>query len=116
MIRSLTFFLFILSSCSKPEVKIPPDLLDQPALTHILIDIHLAQASAGTKERVDSVNVMNDGVEEILAAHGISRADLLRNLKFYSEHPALLQQVYDSVITGLSRMQGEAEGIREPLP
>lgn len=108
--RILLILFGFLSSCSESEVSIPGDVLDKNKMTEILSDIHIAQAAITNRAKKDSVDFsMNDYVQYILSEHKIKSQDFLNSLKFYSDNPEVLSQIYDSVITGLSRNQGEIE-------
>jgi len=48
-------------------------------------------------------------VNYVLKDHKVTREKFLESLKFYTDNPALLEEVYDSVITELSRLQAESE-------
>ncbi len=52
---------------------------------------------------------MSDYTALILKQHKVSKTDFLASLKFYSENPELLKQIYDSIITNLTKMEGELE-------
>ena len=111
-------FLFLLSafitliSCREKDVQIPSDVLDQKEMTEVLTDIHLAQGAFSAKGRSDTLAESIDSrVDEVLLRHKVEREHFLSSLKYYSAHPDILQEIYDSVITGLLRMQGETEGL-----
>jgi hypothetical protein len=104
---AFTFFIF---SCSEKQVTIPDDVIKEKEMTAILTDVHIAQAALSNKSQTDSSSYkITDYVNEILKDHNISQEDFTRSLKFYSENPEILQQVYDSVITGLSRIEAGVE-------
>ncbi len=110
--KKINFLLFtiiiLLTACSEAPVSIPEDVIKQKEMAVILTDIHLAQSAIGDLSRTDSVTfTMKDYLAYILKQNHVKKEDLLRSLKFYSEQPEILGQVYDSVITRLSRLEGE---------
>jgi hypothetical protein len=111
--RKLLFISLIILcqlSCAEKEIEIPGNVLSKKEMTALLTDIHISQASVGIKSRTDSSGfTMKDYIPVLLKRHNTERGTFIRSLKFYSENPDILQQVYDSVITGLSKIQGEAE-------
>ena len=111
--KKIVLFLCITifqSSCAEKEISIPDDVMKQKEMTAILTDVHIAQASLTSRIPIDSSSFsMNDYLNTILKNHKTKREDFLRSLKFYSDNPEILEQVYDSVITGLSRMEASAE-------
>ncbi len=112
MKKVITFLsvIILFTACSKKEVTIPENILKQKEMTAVLTDIHIAQAAIGNKLYNDSSNYkMNDYLAYILKQHKIEREVFLMSLKFYSANPEILHEVYDSVITTLSKTQGEAE-------
>ena len=105
---SVLILIVFLTSCSNKHVEIPEDVINKKEMTGILTDIHIAQSAYSGRVRTDtSLIPMNDYVSIILKHHEIKKEDFLNSLKFYSAHPELLQEVYDSVVTELSRLQGE---------
>ncbi|MFZ7115480.1 MAG: DUF4296 domain-containing protein [Bacteroidota bacterium] len=112
MKKIITFFILItaLSACSKKKPDVPEDVIPMKELQAILSDIHIAQAASSNAVLSDSSIYSNkEYVDYILKQHNIKREDFLKSMKFYTENPVLLEEVYDSVITQLSRMQAESE-------
>ena len=107
--KKIIFCFFIvgfLASCAEKEVNIPEDVLKQKEMTSILTDVHIAQTSISNAIRTDSiVHTMTDYLNYILEKHHTTKKNFQISLKFYSNHPEMLQQVYDSVITGLSKIE-----------
>ena len=92
------------------EISIPDNVLKQKEMTSILTDVQIAQASLNSKARSDtSAQSMNEYIFNIMKKHNTTKQEFLISLKFYTDHPEILQQVYDSVITGLSRMEAGVE-------
>ncbi len=111
--KKIIFFIstaFIISSCMEKEINIPENVLKQNEMSSILTDIHIAQSAVNNKIVTDSMNyTFNDYLNYILKQRKIKKEDFLSSLKFYSEHPDILQEVYDSVLTSLSRMEASTE-------
>lgn len=92
------------------EINIPEKILKQKEMSSILTDIHIAQSAVNNKIVTDSMNyTFNDYLNYILKQRKIKKEEFLSSLKFYSEHPDILQEVYDSVLTSLSRMEASTE-------
>lgn len=107
---SLFFISILLVSCSKKKTEIPQDVISMKEMQLLLTDIHLAQSAASVQILSDSsIYSAKEYVNYVLEDHKISREQFLKSLKFYTENPAILEEVYDSVITELSRIQGESE-------
>jgi hypothetical protein len=109
----LIFLCAVLFACSKKQAGIPADVLSKTEMTAILSDVHIAQAAIATTATTDSsIYSMQQYTDYILKTHNVTQEKYMHSLKFYSENAGILQEVYDSVITNLSRIQGEAEGFR----
>ena len=79
-------------------------------MTSILTDIHIAQSAINNKVRNDTTSyTLNDYLIFILKEHKTQKKDFLISLKFYSDHPEILQQVNDSVLTSLNRLEAGTE-------
>jgi hypothetical protein len=46
----------------------------------------------------------------ILKIHHTTQAQYDSSISFYSNHPEMMKDIYDKVITELSKKQGEVEG------
>jgi hypothetical protein len=104
------FIITIFFSCSRKEIELPQDVFRQKEMTAILTDIHIAQAAVGNTINIDSsYYTMNDYLNNILKDHKASREKFMNSLKFYSNHPEMLQEVYDSVLTSLSKIEAGLE-------
>ncbi|MEO8086453.1 MAG: DUF4296 domain-containing protein [Bacteroidota bacterium] len=101
----LSVFIF---SCSKPKPEIPKGILTQKEMVPVLVDIHVAQAATGLFNTGDtSKYTMNDYIPYILSIHHIEKAVYDSSVAFYTQHPEIMQEMYDDVIDELSKKQGE---------
>lgn len=108
LLTGLLLVIFTVLSCSKPETKIPQGVLSKMELVPILVDIHIAQAATGLYNAGDSSHhTMNDYIPYILKIHKVERAVYDSTIAFYTLHPEILQEMYDEVISELSKKQGE---------
>jgi hypothetical protein len=101
-----SLFSLLLFSCSDNSHIIPEGILPQEEMTSILTEIHLAQAGSSDQTMLDSSKFsLNDYVASILSHHKIKKEDFIKSMKFYSGNPELLNEVYDSVIINLNKLQ-----------
>ena len=108
LLTMLITFLFF--SCSEKKITIPENVLDEKEMTSILSDIHIAQAAKNNSNMTDSSGyTMSEYTNAILKNHNSTKDKFLSSLQFYSDNPEILQQVYDSVITSLSRIEAASE-------
>lgn len=93
---ALTSLFLILSSCAyKQEVAPPPDLIEEGQMAEIITDISISEAIL-TNVPLAS---MNDSIKRInvLKEHGVSSQRFLSSMKYYSENPYKLQDIYMQV-------------------
>jgi len=103
----MTLFLF---ACAEKEITIPADVLKQKEMTAILSDVHIAQSAIGNAMSTDSSGyTLADYLDFILENHHASKKQFVSSLEFYSNHPEMLQEIYDSVLTGLSKIEAGLE-------
>jgi hypothetical protein len=104
-------FAFIILSCTKPQVEIPAGILKKEQLVPILADVHIAQAASVMNAASDSTRYsLSELMKYIFKIHNTTQAQYDSSVGFYTHHPEIMEQIYDSVITELSKKQGEVEG------
>ena len=105
------FFLALLFSCSKPSVEIPVGVLKKDQMITVLADVHIALAASVMNQVSDSTRYsMSNMMNYVFIIHQITQAQYDSSLSFYSNHPEIMEEIYDSVITELSKKQGEVAG------
>jgi hypothetical protein len=114
MKKILTYLIIptcIFISCKKPEVKIPEGLLKKEQMVSILADIHIAQAASVMNSASDTTRFSLPAMMEyILKIHHTSKSHYDSSMVFYTKHPEIMTQIYENVITELSKKQGEVQG------
>ena len=102
--------LALLFACSKKQITVPEDVIQKKDMQELLTDIHLAQSAATNSILSDSsIYSSSEYMNYVFKTHNVSREKFLSSMKFYTENPEVLEEVYDSVITELSRIQAESE-------
>ena len=100
--------LCIFISCSKPKPEIPNGILQEKEMISVLADIHIAQAATAFYNVNDTLRPsMSDYIPYILKIHHVEQAVYDSSVSFYTLHPEIMQEMYNDVITELSRKQGE---------
>jgi len=95
-------------SCSKPKIIIPSGILTEKEMIPVLVDIHIAQSASSIYTQQDSIKYgMNEMLPYILSIHHIEKSRYDSSLSFYTQHPELMQKMYDEVINELSKKQSE---------
>ena len=98
----------ILISCSKNEEKIPADIISKDKMVQVMVDIHLAEARSQMGTPFNDVKAQKQSYYKfIFKKHKISYEQLRKSLNYYSAHPEIFSEVYDEVITELSKKQAE---------
>lgn len=115
--RNFLFFSFIIStiifiSCGgKNHIKLPEGIVVPDTMASVLADVHLLQASAqlGYTQNPDDSTVPLS-YASLWKKHGLTQESYDKNLKFYCDHPSLLDSVYEKVIGKLNQEKAELMG------
>lgn len=101
--------LFFSCSGSKKEVNIPATILSKQKMVEVMVDVHLLEASMSLN--ATSVDVNNPATPtadfDVLKKNNISKKQYDESFDFYSQHPELLNEVYEIVLNDLSKFQAE---------
>ncbi|MCC7233007.1 MAG: DUF4296 domain-containing protein [Bacteroidia bacterium] len=102
-------FCCLAYACGR-EQAIPPGVLTKEEMVPLLTDIQLAQAEISLSQQADPENhSLSDYLITILKHRKISVETYEKSIRFYSEHPGLLNEVYQAVIIRLNQLQGEVQ-------
>lgn len=106
------FILFLCSvifSCSKKEEKIPADILPKEKMVELMVDVHLAEAQSQAKIGFDNSKTIKQAYYKfIFNKYQISYSQFAKSFDYYSAHPEVFSEIYDNVITELSKKQAES--------
>src|ERR1700739_3127270 len=89
----LYFVFLIFFSCSfKKETPPPPDLIDENKMALVISSITITEAALNNEPLAS----FNDTLKKIniLKEYKISNAQFLLSMKYYSEHPKKLKDIY----------------------
>jgi len=109
MIR--TYLLFFIALCSLVccQTDKPPISIDQ--MSKVLLDMHLAESYAQQMPKpVDHYTLKNeDSLRKyhagILKKYQLSEKQFLQDLHWYTNHPTLLDSVYQIMLTDIAILQ-----------
>lgn len=107
---TLIFACLLFFSCSNIKtVKIPDTVLSKQKMAQVMVDIHLLEGSMSLNgTNADKITPENPSPNfDVLKKNNISKKQYDESFDFYSQHPALLNEVYDLVLNDLSKMQAE---------
>ncbi len=109
--RILFFGLIALftGACQKEEK--PEGVLDQQALTNVMLDVYLAEArlNVGLVPHDSAEKLFKPFEEKMLKGKGLTDSTLRITYQYYLSHPKELELVYDAVIDSLSLREQHAK-------
>lgn len=106
----LIFFCLLFCACSEKKTEnIPDHILPIQKMAAVMIDIHLLEASISLN--ATSVDKFTIGSStpgfEVLKKNNITKKQYDESFDYYTQHPALLNEVYQLALNDLSKMQAE---------
>ena len=107
---ALVFVCLLFFSCSdKKAVIIPDTILPKQKMAEVLLDVHLLEATMNLNitnpDKPTSGNPMP--VFDVLKKNKVSKKQYDESFNFYSQHPDLLNELYELVLNELSKMQAQ---------
>ncbi len=101
----------LLFACSNNEVRvdIPDTVLSEQKMVEVMRDIHLSEATMNLNAfdpGKTAVENPSPGLN-VLKKNNITKQQYDESFDFYSQHPLLLNKVYELVLNDLSKMQAE---------
>jgi hypothetical protein len=106
----LGFFLCVLCSCGSDQVTIPSDIIPQEKMMNVLMDIHIAEAGIKSDYSINQDSITQLGVnyyDFIFRKHQVSKEDFKKSFLYYSNHPELLEGIYQKMIEEMSKKETE---------
>ena len=100
----LSLLSVLLLACTAPKTKIPTGILSEKEFVNILKEVHLAEAafklnkSKGIKK---AKNSLATNYQSIYKTHDIAGSTFSNSLKYYAKHPAILEEIYSTVLQEL---------------
>jgi len=115
--------LFVLAAaCGRKDSFIPDRLLTEQEMVDIMADVQIIEADINyqkSQERehkdsipakpVDYVKVSKLYYDQLFEHHGITDSIFIQNIRYYSERPAVLETIMDSVTQRLTKEQSESQ-------
>ncbi len=107
LFKSLLFCIIItFFSCSKGQEKIPADVLTPAEMVPLLVDLQIAQSAVSVFQYSDTIRYNNTELSiNILKKRNIPAEKFLKSLKYYSDRPEMMSEIYQDVIDELSKAQ-----------
>jgi hypothetical protein len=102
----ISWVLFIVA-CSKPEVKIPNNVIPKDSMVFIMMDVHIAEAGVKTLAADSTMVNLKNYYQYIYKKHHITEEQFQYSLRFYTYHPAVLQEIYTKMAEEMSKKETE---------
>ena len=114
MVISLLFVL--VAACGhKDKGFMPERLLSEREMIDVMTDVQIIEADINyrktqvrSEEPQDFRNLAKSYYEQLFEHYGITDSIFSQNIRYYSEHPAILEKIMDSVTQRLLCVQAEA--------
>lgn len=93
----------------KKDMVTPPEVLIRDSMVQVMATIHIAEArimQANDQQLKQSVK--SNFVLESLNKHQVDTALFNRSFDWYASHPEMFSELYDDVLSEISRRQAEA--------
>jgi Domain of unknown function (DUF4296) len=107
MKRVIPFLLVLLLACKEKYPSVPKDLIQTHAMEQILADMLIADALSETRGLggINERRFTEQYYATIFKNHGVTRELFVKSYHFYEDNPVLLNTVYDSVLSDISKRE-----------
>jgi hypothetical protein len=99
---TLASVFLVLAACEPKDTNpAPPDLVEKTEMISVITDMTLSEAAlageplAGFNDTLKKINVLRE--------HNLSNERFLSSFDYYTKHPKILKEIYDSVAVTLER-------------
>ena len=104
----ITSLLILQFACSNPEEQIKrSDIIPEEDLVPLLVDIHLSeglQLLSKVRKKYPGRDSISNYID-VINKHGFEKEDFDKTIHFYSNKPDELNEIYELVISELSKME-----------
>jgi hypothetical protein len=103
----LFLIVLLLGACSNGNQKTPAGVIPKDQMISVLTDVHLVEAATTFKSMggESPKDYAGPQYESVFQLHRTNRAQFVKSLKYYTSEPKELEEMYDEVITELSKRQ-----------
>ena len=107
MKRTIPLLLILLFSCKEKHPPVPKDIIQTKPMELILSDMLIADALSETRGlgTVSEKQYTEEYYVTIFKNHNVSREQFLKSYKFYEDNPVILNNIYDSVLSDISKRE-----------
>jgi hypothetical protein len=103
----ISLLLLTTASCNTDQVKkIPAEIIQPDTMAEIMISMHIAESTVMLNRVNDRQDARNAAfMRGVLQKHGTDTARYKKSFDYYTAHPEQFEEIYEEVISGLTRMQ-----------
>jgi hypothetical protein len=102
----LTQFIF---SCNESKVQIPKGIVPKDTMVFVLMDIHLAEAGSRTITNTPINQTVVSYYDFIEKKYHISDSTFKESMKYYTDHPELMVDIYSKITEEMSKKEAEIQ-------
>lgn len=96
------------SACSKNQANIPSNIIPKDSMVLIMSDIHIAEAAVKTAAADTNYKLnIKTFYDHIYKKYNTTDSNFNKSLKFYTDNPALLEEIYQKIAEEMSRKEAE---------
>lgn len=88
-------------------MSIPETTLSKEKMVGVMLDIHISEATMNMTPINRNVSDSPKPGIDVLKKNNISKEQFDESFVFYTQHPLLLNEIYEEVMDSLSKMQAE---------
>lgn len=113
LIRTTILLLIVISSfsCTRRErVKPPEDIINEAKMTDILYDVQIAEAiyqRGGKPSAEEGLKMGRELYNKLFEKHGVTKESFQKSFAWYSNHPRLMNDMYEEIIERLNTEQAK---------
>lgn len=108
-------FAFLVFSCKQKSVETPGHILKKKELVDVQVDLYLVEAAHNMNVlKADSADSEYKTLfETVMKKHNITREDYESSLRYYAIDNESLNEIYDSVLVKLTKLENEVTYTKE---
>ncbi len=105
----LLLLLITLFACNEAVETIPDNVLSKEDMISVMVDVQLIEAALSLNQSEEAKETAYYNYDSVLKKHNLSREKFVHSFKYYAEHPGLMEQIYEEMLSELSKRQAEVE-------
>ncbi len=102
---------FGLGCGEKPDESVPIDVLSIQEMTEIMVDVQLIEGGIVIRKynKTQRKGQITDYYKSLYHKHKVSKETFEHSLKYYTDHPDKLEEIYDGMLERLSKLEAEVQ-------